>query len=199
MKNLLFEFLSSPSISIILRKIVENNFRKQKKIIKKYFLIASKDRLLDIGCGTGEFSVFFSSEGYTGVDINPANIRYASSHYKRKFLVADGKKLPFPDNSFSKVLVVGVFHHLSDIDSQKVINEIKRVLKPDGKFLVMEDTESDNCITTLMHRLDQGKFIRSKLEWWKMFENDYLVENNFTFKNSICFYSAFLLSQKNAN
>jgi len=199
MKKLLIKFLSNPSISIILRKIVELNFRKQKQVIKKYFSVTESDKILDLGCGTGELSVFFPAQNYTGIDIDPKNIKYATSHYKGKFLVADGKDLPFPDNSFSKILVVGVFHHLSDTDSKEVINEIKRVLKPDGKFLVMEDTKTKNPITTLMHRLDQGEYIRNKEDWHKLFSNEFSVENSFSFKNGICFYTTFLLNQPNAN
>lgn len=196
MKDVLFKFLSTPQVSIILRKIVENNFKEQKKIIKKYFSVTSEDQVLDVGCGTGEFSLFFPAKNYIGIDIDASNIEYAKQHYDRQFLIADGKKLPFEDNHFSKCLVVGVFHHLSDPDAHAVLAEIKRVLTPDGVFLVMEDTQSTNVATTLLHHFDQGKFIRTREEWSGIFSQGWELKQDFTFKNGLCFYSAFLLSPK---
>ena len=193
MRKFLHKTLTSPQISIVLRKIVENNFRKQKQTIKQYFSVTPSDTILDVGCGTGEFSVFFPSHQYTGVDIDPANVNYATKHYHGTFLVADGKHLPFADASFSKVVVIGVFHHLSAGDTTAVLAEIKRVWKPDGKFLVMEDTKTTSPLTQLMQYFDQGEFIRSADEWNHIFSNGWVKEQHFTFKNGICFYSTFLL------
>jgi len=195
MKKFFYKFLSAPQISIVLRRILENNFKRQKEIIEKHFFVTEGDTVLDLGCGTGEFSVFFPKKSYVGVDIDSKNIEYAKENYDKKFLVADGKKLPFEDNVFSKVLVIGVFHHLSDADSQAVLKEIRRVLKPGGKFLVMEDTKNKNPLTALLHYLDQGEFIRSSKNWYDMFSKEWKVLQNFTFQNRICFYSAFLLEQ----
>lgn len=194
--KLLHKILTSPQISIVLRKIVENNFKKQKKIIKKYFATRADDQVLDIGCGTGEFSVFFPAENYIGIDIDLDNIKYANKHYQRKFLVADGKKLPFKNNHFTKVLVLGVFHHLSDANAQMVLSEIKRVLRPDGRLLVMEDTRCANLVTNFLQHFDQGEFIRTGEEWLSMFSRGWGIEQNFTFKNGISFYTTFLLNPK---
>ncbi|MDD2807017.1 MAG: class I SAM-dependent methyltransferase [Patescibacteria group bacterium] len=195
MNKLLQKTLSRPAISIIIRKILENNFKRQKEIIKKYFLLDLDDKILDVGCGTGEFSIFFPAQNYTGIDLDPQNIKFAKAHYQGNFLVADATNLPFDDHSFSKVLVVGVFHHLSNDAAERAIKEIKRVLKLDGKFLVMEDTASSNIFTKFLHRLDQGEFIRSGEQWFNLFSQNWKVAENFKFNNGICYYSCFLLER----
>ncbi len=195
MKNMLKKFLTVPWVSIFLRRIVENNFKKEKELIKKYFSIIN-DQILDLGCGTGEFSVFFPPEKYIGIDIDLENIKYASSHYKGNFLVADAKNMLFPDNSFSNVLVIGVFHHLSDQDCQLVLAEIKRVLKPQGRLLIMEDTIDKNMLSKIINYFDQGKYIRKKEEWKRIFSELWHIEKESDFRAGICFYSAYLLKNK---
>lgn len=193
MNSLLRKTLARPEISIVIRKILEHNFKNQKAIIKKYFSADQADNILDVGCGTGEFSVFFPEQNYTGIDLDPENIRYAKAHYRGNFLAADATRLPFTDGSFSKVLVVGVFHHLNEQDAGAALAEIRRVLKPTGNFLVMEDTVSNKYLTKLLHRVDQGKFIRTNQEWRQLFSRNWLIEKDFTFNNGVCYYSTFLL------
>ena len=190
---ILLQKLTRPEISIFLRKIVEVNFKEQKSIIKNYFLCSKSDKVLDLGCGTGEFSPFFVAHNYVGVDVDPKNIQYALKHYGKNFLAADGKQLPFADNFFSKILVVGVFHYLSDNDSGLVVKEIKRVLQPGGEILIMEDTKSNDLLSKMMPRLDHGDYIRSEEEWKLFFGGHFQVKKNWTFKNGLCFYSAFIL------
>lgn len=59
----------NPAIFIFLRNWFEGGFRRQKQILREYFKLNSGESVLDIGCGTGEFSAFFGSAVYTGVDV----------------------------------------------------------------------------------------------------------------------------------
>jgi SAM-dependent methyltransferase len=186
----------NPSISIFLRKIVELNFRKQKYIIKEHFVVDEKnDRVLDLGCGTGEFALSFPAENYTGVDIDENSINYAKVHYPRKFLVADARKLPFDENSFSSILIIGVLHHLSDDDCSRVFKEIKRVLQPGGRLLVMEDIDAPDAgyLTHMMHRFDQGKFIRTVGEYYELLASHFTIMEDFSIRSGLCPYQVFLL------
>ena len=107
-----------------------------KVLIKK--LSKGKEKVLDFGCGNGRFSEIFEKDQYIGVDISFKLIEMAQKKYPEKnFLVIDGLKLPFKDNSFDLVIAIAVFHHLPSKKLRiKVLKEIKRVLKNDGKLLL---------------------------------------------------------------
>lgn len=191
--NLFLKALASrPAISIFLRKIVEVNFRAQKRLIRQYFQSNSNERVLDFGCGTGEFSPLFLESQYTGIDVDPKNIAYAKKHHKGKFLIADGRRLPFANESFDKVLVVGVFHHLSTEDCRLAFKEIKRVLKRSGQLLIMEDTHSKRFLVRLLQSVDQGAYIRDLSEWSSLLSENFVIQESGVFNNGACFYSYFL-------
>jgi ubiquinone/menaquinone biosynthesis C-methylase UbiE len=93
--------------------------------------------ILDAGSGNGALSIAFAEAGakVSGVEIEPelvdiANRQAIACHVSPKFHVYDGKKLPFPDNSFDSVISVSVFEHVDD--PGMYLKEIWRVLKPSG-------------------------------------------------------------------
>ncbi len=172
-------WLSKPAVSIILRNIIELNFHTQRKLITQYLLpLSAVDRVIDIGCGSGEFSALFPPAQYIGVDIDEASLVYAREKFKRKFLKADATQLPFPDGLFSHVLVVGVLHHMNDSDALRVLQEIRRVLAPEGRALIMEDTVSARLLARMVHAVDQGKFIRTFEAWHGLIGGYFKIENN---------------------
>lgn len=99
-------------------------------------------RVLDVGCGNGYVLSRYSAAGAvtTGVDITRAGVdlsrkRFHLTGLKGDFLVADAESLPFPDDTFDRVTSMGVLHHT--LDTEKAVQQIYRVLKPGGRFLIM--------------------------------------------------------------
>lgn len=196
--SIISNLASNPTIFIFLRKILENNFKGEKEVINKYFSVAPNERLLDIGCGTGEFSVFFRPDNYTGVDIVPAYINYARRHYGRTFVVGDGTMLPWPVENFDKALIIGVLHHLDDVTSLKILDEAHRVLKKGGQLLLMEDlaAPNDNILTKFVHRLDQGDFIRDRDSYRQLVErSQFAITESFRISSGLCPYQVYLLNK----
>lgn len=188
----------NPKIFIFLRRVLENNFKGERRVLAEYFVCGPTEQVLDIGCGTGEFSVFFNPDNYTGVDIEKKYIEYAQKNYKGKFLVVDANRLPFNDGAFQKVVIVGVLHHLDDKTSGQVLDEAKRMLVPDGTLLLMEDVDrpSNSFLTNLLHSLDNGKFIRNKEGYEKVLGGRFRVEKTFDMQSGLCPYRVFILKQK---
>ena len=94
-------------------------------------------RVLEVGCGAGTDLIRFGRHGanVTGVDLSPASIALAVQNFaleKRpaKLSVADGQALPFRDAAFDLVYAHGVVQYTSD--DRALVDECRRVLKPDG-------------------------------------------------------------------
>lgn len=91
--------------------------------------------ILDHGCGRGHFSSMFTNLGYqvASADILEDALFCLDSDKKA---VCNLAKLPYKDNTFDGVLSLDVFEHLRPSTMNSVINEIFRVLKPGGVFLI---------------------------------------------------------------
>ena len=94
-------------------------------------------RILDLGCGQGIWSYYMLSKGakeVIGIDISKISTKNASKKQKTmridaqrmKFILYDGLKLPFKDNSFDVVHATGVIHHAED--DRMLLKETYRVL-----------------------------------------------------------------------
>ena len=101
-------------------------------------------RVLDVATQEGGFVQILmeSLKDYTeivGIDVNDQAIEKAQSTMGRenvRFLVMNAEQLDFEDHSFDTVSVSASLHHL--MDSQRVLEEMNRVLKPGGHFIVAE-------------------------------------------------------------
>jgi len=105
-----------------------------------------KGRVLDLGCGVGDFSEaieFYRPDlGINSVDISTHAIALAKKRgLKAKFGVADAHKLPFADKYFDAVVCFDLIEHVKS--PIKVLKEINRVLKPGGLFHTFIPTEGN--------------------------------------------------------
>ncbi len=108
--------------------------------IEKY--LKAGDKLLDIGAGAGEYSLYFARKGYevSALELADANI----AAFRKKLTPEDSVDLVqgnaldlsrYADRSFDAVLLLGPLYHLkSDADKLKCIAEAKRVCKDGGKL-----------------------------------------------------------------
>ena len=103
--------------------------------------IASKIKILDVGAGTGRYSIALSREGYdvTAVELVERNLKVLESkHENVKCWPGNAMDLSFlDDNTFDITLVFGPMYHLMTRDEKlKAFKEAKRVTKKGGRILV---------------------------------------------------------------
>ena len=109
--------------------------------IEKYEDIFAKlgGKLLDLGCGVGQYSAYFASKGFdvTAGDISERALDYlAEKHPSIKTVRIDmTEPLPFDNNSFDIVFANLSIHFFSEKDTRALIAEIKRILKDGGIFI----------------------------------------------------------------
>lgn len=99
--------------------------------------------VLDIGCGTGRFTVPMAALGanVSGLDMSGSMLRVAASKLEAKGLSADLREgdmaaMPFDDASFDIVTSMLALMHIPLEDRQQVFKEASRVLRPGGRLLI---------------------------------------------------------------
>lgn len=99
-----------------------------------------KRRVLEVGCGRGSLSAYFSDAGWdcTLLDISSTAIdlaknAFAENNLKARFDVGDCLNLPYEDGSFDLVFSIGLLEHFQDVSS--VIEEQKRILADSGMLI----------------------------------------------------------------
>jgi ubiquinone/menaquinone biosynthesis C-methylase UbiE len=108
--------------------------------------ISKKDKILDLACGYGRFTIPLAKKGYEieGVDISQNLIKAAKQKARQekvkiKFLLGDMRKLPYPDDYFSVIICMwSAFTELiTKQDQIKSLREMLRILQKDG-FAIIE-------------------------------------------------------------
>ncbi len=103
-------------------------------------LLPPFDLHLDVGCGAGTFISTLRGPGRSiGVDISDRQIRYAWEHCRsqmHEFQTVDSGPLPFRRNTFDVVTALELMEHLTPEDGLRLMNEVHRVLKPQGCFIL---------------------------------------------------------------
>jgi ubiquinone/menaquinone biosynthesis C-methylase UbiE len=112
-----------------------NSF-EQGKLMSIIGVVKDK-KVLDIGCGTGRIIRNLTERGavVTGADISTGMLAVAEEKFPRvTFAEGDIEKLPFKNEEFDVVVATFVIVHVKEL--RKAFDEVYRVLKPGGVFVV---------------------------------------------------------------
>jgi len=114
------------------------SFLRNIAIKKKYSLISKHKmdgKILDIGCGTGEFLNYFNKKGWVTLGVEPAETPRKFAAAKYGLSVFDESHLEkIPSESFDIITMWHVLEHVSELNER--LDEVKRILKKDGILII---------------------------------------------------------------
>jgi len=123
------------------------NLEANLRFIAETHALTPSAEILEIGSGTGTLLGQLRGQGYRirGVDLSPELIAEARRWYAD--LPIDhvtGVALPFPNGTFDVVMSFDVLEHIPDSDAH--LQEVLRVLKPGGKYLIQTPNKWTNVV-----------------------------------------------------
>lgn len=97
-----------------------------------------RGRLLDAGGGTGRVSSSLRPfvDGVVVADLSQGMLRRARAKGGIETVRSRTEKLPFPDGTFARIIVIDALHHFSRME--EAIAELVRVVEPGGRILIEE-------------------------------------------------------------
>lgn len=102
-------------------------------------------RILDVGGGTGAAADLYAA-GSEVVILEPSTKKLAHGRDRRgaiRFVEGRAETIPFPDDTFDRVVVLAAFHHFRD--QPLALREIRRVLTDGGRFVLVDiDPDTPN-------------------------------------------------------
>ncbi len=100
--------------------------------------------VLDIGCGTGENSLYLAQKGFTvvGVDVVPTAIRLARAKAAERkinieFRIGNALALDLQPGRFDNVIDSGLFHTFTDEERNVYARELNRVIRAGGRYFML--------------------------------------------------------------
>ena len=146
MKNAMEKMV--PSYDSYMRKITFGREGTLRETTVRLAQVKPGDCVLEVGCGTGTLTLAAKrhagpSGKVFGIDIIPGMIeasqrKAAEANEEVTFQLGSIDDIPFPADQFDVVLCSFMIFHMSDAVRQKGIAEIQRVLKPQGRLLILD-------------------------------------------------------------
>lgn len=193
----LLALLDHPALFNLSQLLISGGQRATKRWAKAWLNARPEHRILDVGCGTGEFAPLFRARSaergirgrdeqrYLGVDLNAQYIEYARERYGGEglaFAVVDATRMSFPAASFDRALFVNCMHHFPDELNRGILREVARVLRPGGRFVLIDmvGDHSGHAQRFFLDR-DRGQHLRSLARQMALVEECFTIEREATF------------------
>jgi SAM-dependent methyltransferase len=141
--------------------------RGQAEYVRDYLRLTPGDRVLDVGCGTGEILSALPPVDYHGIDLSPRYVEAARRRWggRARFTCASVAETAVREPaSYDLVMANGVLHHLSDQEVRLLLALARRALKPGGRLVTADGCfePGQSPVARWLLRRDRGRFVRTR-------------------------------------
>jgi SAM-dependent methyltransferase len=167
------KILSIPALYSFYQNIIGD--KKLRKVYTEEFIKPqSKNKVLDFGCGPGNILSYLPEDiEYVGFDTSQKYINKAKKSFGHRgtFLCNNVTSETIQDeSSFDIALANGVLHHLTDSEAKELFKLAAKALKHGGRLVTYDGCylEKQSLISKFFLRMDRGKYVRTKDEYFKL-------------------------------
>ena len=129
-------------IAGLYERLFESMNKKLRILGLRLHLPPEGGSILDVGCGTGTHLETYNRREHIlyGIDTSPSMLRVAKERLgdKAELIQADASEMPYKSDFFDLILCMLVLHEMDDDVRSSVLGEMKRVLKDDGRILLID-------------------------------------------------------------
>lgn len=148
------------------------------KYVHKYLERYNNPKIIDIGAGTGKYSVYLANEGYdvSAIELVKSNLGTlkAKGSNVKAYLGNALDLSKFKDETFELTILFGPMYHLKTIDEQiKALSEAKRITKKNGTILV---SYINNDYALLSYGFIDGNILKAVEN--KMIDENFKIQDN---------------------
>lgn len=160
------KILSSPMVYDFLQNALGAE-SSRRRLVQDHFRPKAGQRILDIGCGTGEITPHLpAGVNYLGIDLSPSYIASARQRYGHlgRFESANATDPLAPtETAVDLVICIGLLHHLDDGECHVLFRAIKEKLSPGGRLVTFDPTfvDGQHLIARELAKRDRGRNVRS--------------------------------------
>ena len=167
-----------------LQQLITGAEKAKYNLIQEYVAPFENAKILDIGCGTGIALEYMKVKiEYVGFDINQEYIDFANKKYygAGRFYCSDVNNFHQIEDNFDIVMAIGILHHLSDSESEKLIYMANNALKKGGYFVMAEPVWTDNqsFLERFLMKQDRGTNIRNEIGYTKLLEKFFSLTESY--------------------
>ena len=114
---------------------------RMRQLFLKDLVINPDAKVLDLCCGAGQATqeLVKHFQNVTGLDASPIAIQRAKRNVpEATYVESFAEKMPFSDRSFDLVITNTAMHEMDAVQLQQIIQEVHRILTPEGQFIIID-------------------------------------------------------------
>lgn len=158
--------LNDPRIYTLSQWLVGST-RLRDALVREYIRPHQGMRILDLGCGPGDFVLHLPGVDYVGIDLSEAYIREATQRFGDRATFHAGRADEaawLAEQRFDVVVAVGVLHHLDDGEAASLLAVARRAARGGGRFVSVDPcfAPGQSAIARVLASRDRGRNVRTE-------------------------------------